>query len=72
VERDLQDGQHKNPTDKPEYFMDTFFHHPNELRGELEEAGFENVAVCGVEGAAWLVPDFDYWWEHKQRRERLL
>ena len=33
VDRDLTDGQHKNPTGRPEYFMDAFFHHPDELPG---------------------------------------
>src|SRR5262249_41001075 len=40
VRGDLANGQHRNPTGKPEYFMDTFFHHPEELRVEVAEAGF--------------------------------
>src|SRR5204862_445674 len=40
VERDLKDGQHRNPTEHPAYFTTAFFHHPDELRAEVEEAGF--------------------------------
>lgn len=72
VERDLADGQHRNPTGRAEYFMDTFFHHPDELREELGQAGFEVSGVFGVEGPGWLTPDFDAWWDDPVRRERLL
>jgi SAM-dependent methyltransferase len=72
VRRDLADGHHHNPTDRPEYFMDTFFHHPGELRSEVAEAGFATPTVYGVEGPGWLVPDFDAWWENGDYRERLL
>jgi ubiquinone/menaquinone biosynthesis C-methylase UbiE len=72
VRRDLADGQHRNPTGRPEYFMDTFFHHPDELQGEVAEAGFAAARVYGVEGPGWLVPDFDAWWENGEYRDRLL
>ena len=70
--RDRKDGQHRNPTGKPEYFMDTFFHHPEELREEIREAGFPGAAVLGVEGPGWLLADFDRWWDHEEHRARLL
>jgi SAM-dependent methyltransferase len=72
VRRDLTDGQHRNPTGRPEYFMDTFFHHPDELRAEVAEAGFGAARVYGVEGPGWLVSDFDAWWDKGEHRERLL
>jgi len=72
VEQDLRDGQHRNPTGRPEYFMDTFFHHPEELCEEVAEAGFEVSGVYGVEGPPWLLSDFDEWWEDQELRERLL
>jgi SAM-dependent methyltransferase len=72
VRRDLADGQHRNPTGKPEYFMDTFFHHPAELRAEVVEAGFATAAVYAVEGPCWLLRDFDAWWENGEYRDRLL
>jgi ubiquinone/menaquinone biosynthesis C-methylase UbiE len=72
VERDLSDGQHRNPTGRPEYFMDTFFHHPEELRSEISEAGFEAASVFGIEGPGWLVHDFDAWWNDPELRSRIL
>jgi SAM-dependent methyltransferase len=72
VGQDLVDGQHRNPTGRPEYFMDTFFHHPDELRGEVAEAGFAGASVYGVEGPGWLVSEFDTWWENDEYRERIL
>jgi ubiquinone/menaquinone biosynthesis C-methylase UbiE len=72
VRRDLTAGQHRNPTGRPEYFMDTFFHHPDELRAEIEEGGFAEVGVYGIEGPGWLAPDFERWWERTELRGRIL
>jgi ubiquinone/menaquinone biosynthesis C-methylase UbiE len=70
--QDLANGQHRNPTGNPEYFMDTFFHHPNELRDEIATVGFGIRGVYGVEGPSWLLQDFDAWWDDAELRERLL
>ena len=44
AERDLRDGQHRNPTGNPRYFTTTYFHRPEELRTEVK--GFlQKVAV---------------------------
>jgi ubiquinone/menaquinone biosynthesis C-methylase UbiE len=72
VFEDLESGRHRNPTDHPEYFMETFFHHPDELQGELSEAGFNVKGVFGVEGPSWLTPNLDKWLEDKNLREALL
>jgi SAM-dependent methyltransferase len=72
VEQDLRDGQHRNPTDQPMYFTTAYFHRPEELRGEAEEAGLIHEATLGVEGPGWLVKDFARWWADSARRERLL
>src|SRR5262249_7357408 len=39
AERDLLDGQHRNPTDNAMYFTTAYFHRPEELKAEAEEAG---------------------------------
>ena len=39
VERDLTDGQHRNPTLNPRYFTTAYFHRPEDLLRETEEAG---------------------------------
>ncbi|HLV79713.1 MAG TPA: class I SAM-dependent methyltransferase [Chthonomonadaceae bacterium] len=72
VYQDLKDGQHRNPTGKPGYFMDTFFHHPEELGQEAAEARFTVTGVFGVEGPCWILPDFEDWWDHAEYRERFL
>ena len=72
VERDLKDGQHRNPTGNPNYFTDTFFHHPDQLRNEVTEGGFEVSGLYGIEGPAWFLHDFDEWWTTPEYRERLL
>ncbi len=52
VAQDLRDGQHRNPaaSDAPEWFTTTFFHLPQELAGEVAEAGFTLDALLGIEG----------------------
>jgi ubiquinone/menaquinone biosynthesis C-methylase UbiE len=72
AERDLIDGQHCNPGNHPDYFTTAYFHHPQELRAEAEEAGLRHEATLGVEGPGWLLQDFDSWWQVPARRERLL
>ena len=52
VEADLRDGQHRNPTSKPEYFTTAFFHTPEELRAEVTEAGWQLDRLLAVEGPA--------------------
>ncbi len=70
--RDLRDGQHRNPTGDPRYFTTAYFHRPEELKEEAEEAGLRHEATLGVEGPGWLLQDFDRWWDDQRRRERLL
>ena len=70
--RDLEDGQHRNPTGNPIYFTDAYFHKPGELSRELLAAAFEVLAVLAVEGPGWLARDFDRLWNDPAQRERLL
>jgi len=72
LEQDLRDGQHRNPTDRLEYFTTTFFHHPDELQREIEAAGFQLEKLVGIEGPAWFMQSLQGHWEIPQKRERLL
>jgi ubiquinone/menaquinone biosynthesis C-methylase UbiE len=66
VERDLRDGQHRNPENVPGWFTTAYFHLPADLCAEVEEAGLTVDRCVGVEGpGGWL----DDW---PDRRERLL
>ena len=72
VERDLEDGQHRNPTANPIYFTDAFFHRPGALCREFLAAGFQIVELVAIEGPGWLARDFDRVWNDPAQRERLL
>jgi SAM-dependent methyltransferase len=72
VKRDLREGQHRNPTDRLDYFTTAYFHHPAEVRGEVESAGLAVEAVLAVEGPFWVLGDFETLWAQPPRREQLL
>jgi ubiquinone/menaquinone biosynthesis C-methylase UbiE len=71
-DRDLADGQHRNDTNELDYFTTAYFHRPDDLGAELEAAGFRDITVLGVEGPAWILPDFDARWEDPALRKDLL
>jgi SAM-dependent methyltransferase len=70
--RDLLDGQHRNDTDRPDYFTTAYFHRPEDLRRELDAAGFEKVALFGVEGPGWIVGDFENRWAERVLRDDIM
>jgi len=72
VERDLEDGQHRNPTANPLYFTDAYLHRPGELSREFLAAGFQIVGLAAIEGPGWMARDFDRLWNDPVQRERLL
>jgi SAM-dependent methyltransferase len=71
VERDLADGQHRNPdpVGRPEFFTTAYFHTPGDLAGEISDAGFSGTAVYGVEGPGWPLREE---WADPRRREHIL
>lgn len=72
LERDLADGQHRNPTGDLSYFTTAFFHRPSELQEEIKEAGFRNPEVFPIEGPGWMARDFESLWRNEAQRARLL
>ena len=72
VERDFSDGIHRNPTKRPEWFTTAYFHRPEEIAPEIEEAGLRFDHLVGVEGPGWVAPDLDAWLDDESQRERLL
>lgn len=72
VDGDLADGQHRNPTRHPHYFTTAFFHRPEELLGEVQEAGFTEVELLAVEGIGWAVPRLQQVLDDDEARGRLL
>jgi SAM-dependent methyltransferase len=72
VERDLREGQHRNDTERLDFFTTAYFHRPDDLRTEPQEAGLSVEGVYGIEGPAWMFPDFDERWQDPERREVIL
>ena len=71
VDRDLADGQHRNPdpAGRPEFFTTAYFHTPDGLAGEIGQAGFTGVGGYGVEGPGWPLR---LQWADPRRREHIL
>lgn len=61
VERDLRDGQHRNPDvrGQPQYFTTAYFHLPAELEREAQAGGLRDVQLYAVEGPSWIIEDPD-------------
>lgn len=72
VEQDLRDGQHRNPTDRLDYFTTAYFHAPNELGDEIRRAGFDVTGVFGIEGPGWILSDVSERMADPDRRASLL
>jgi SAM-dependent methyltransferase len=72
VERDLSEGQHRNPGERAGWFTTAYFHRPAELREEAEQAGLVVEGLFGIEGPAWPLRDLDAWIEDPSRRAKLL
>jgi ubiquinone/menaquinone biosynthesis C-methylase UbiE len=72
VDADLAGGVHRNTSRRPEWFTTAYFHRPEEIRQELQEAGLECDHVLGVEGLGWVTRDLDAWLDDAMLRDRLL
>jgi ubiquinone/menaquinone biosynthesis C-methylase UbiE len=69
---DLETGQHRNPAKNPAYFMDTYFHHPDELKAEVSGSGFRIEGLVAIEGISYLMKDLEKNLENESYREFLL
>jgi SAM-dependent methyltransferase len=72
VVRDLADGRHENPQNRPHWFTTAYFHLPSDLRAEAEEAGLRVDDVFGVEGLAGWLPHLGPRWETEGGRRTIL
>jgi ubiquinone/menaquinone biosynthesis C-methylase UbiE len=72
VTRDLHDGQHRNSTERLDYFTTAYFHRPDELARELTDAGLAVQGIYGIEGPGWLFPDIDERIQDDRRRTEVL
>jgi SAM-dependent methyltransferase len=72
VEQDVRDGQHRNPTERLDYFTTAYFHRPEELAAEVRAAGLAMDGVYGLEGPGWILPDVAERMADARRRASLL
>jgi len=72
LEQDLRDGQHRNPTERLDYFTTSFFHHPDQLAEEIRAAGLILDGIYGVEGPGWMLADVTERMSDPKRRRVLL
>jgi 2-polyprenyl-3-methyl-5-hydroxy-6-metoxy-1,4-benzoquinol methylase len=72
VERDLREGQHRNPDRHPQWFTTAYFHHPDELEAEAAAAGLSVMEIVGVEGLAIWQRHLEADWTDAARREPIL
>lgn len=72
VRQDLAGGAHRNPTSAAQYFTTAFFHHPDELAGEIRESGLALVDLLPVESLGAFTGGFERVWADAARRETLL
>jgi hypothetical protein len=72
VDQDLKTGQHRNPTNRPEWFTTAFLHHPSELAREAADTGFDVREIVGLEGLAGWLPGLADRWSDPTARETIL
>jgi ubiquinone/menaquinone biosynthesis C-methylase UbiE len=72
VEQDLRNGQHRNSTERLDYFTTAYFHRPEELATEVRAAGLALDGAYGIEGPGWILPDVAVRMSDPLRRETLL
>lgn len=70
--RDLNEGQHRNPSGNPDYFTTALFHTPSELEAEIGDAGLEFEALLAVEGPFWCMGNFDQLWNEPALQQVML
>jgi SAM-dependent methyltransferase len=68
----LKDGQHRNPGERPGWWTTAYFHHPDELRDEVIEAGLDARELVGLEGLALWLPQLADRWADSGDREAIL
>ncbi len=72
ITNEVKTGKRENPPDWAFTFPNAYFHHPDELKAELEESGLIHEDTLGILGPAWMVPNLDASWADESQRETLL
>jgi ubiquinone/menaquinone biosynthesis C-methylase UbiE len=73
LKHEIKTGHHiKNPLSSYTGLGRSYFHLPNELKAEIDTAGFIDTDVRGIICPAWLVPNLDEIWKDEVRRENIM
>ena len=73
VHREIKTGNHiKNPQSNYRGMGRSYFHLPDELKNEIDTAGFKETEVIGVLGPCWLIPQLDDVWKDEIKRESIM
>ena len=72
ISNEVRTGRRENPPDWAFTFPNAFFHHPDELKAELEESGLIHEGTLGILGPAWMVSDLDASWQDPAQRAAIL
>ena len=73
LKHEIATGHHiKNPASRYDGMGRSRFHLPDELKDEIEAAGFCDTDVRGVIGPAWLVSNLDDVWKDDFKRENIM
>jgi SAM-dependent methyltransferase len=70
--RFLADGQYRNPGGDPAHFTTSYFHRPEDLAGEIREAGLELRQLVAPSGGVKLLPGFAEYLDVPQQRDYVL
>jgi len=71
VDRDLLDGQHRNPIRGSKHLGTAFFHTANELRQEIGSSGFACEKILGIESPVGVLTQLEDWVREKGRMYEL-
>jgi SAM-dependent methyltransferase len=72
IRTEVQTGRREDLPDRLVTFSNAFFHHPDELKAELEDGGLVHERTWGILGPSWMVPDLDASWQDGAQREIIL
>lgn len=72
VDRDLLDGQHRNPVAGSKHLDTAFLHKPRELQQEIERSGLKCEKVVGIESPIALLRQVEDWVQQKGRMYELV
>lgn len=71
IREEISNGQHRCPANW-KLFTTSFFHHPDLLKSEIEEARFRHEVTLGIQGPGWMAPELEAAWKDDARRQAIL